>query len=481
MIVGTPPSQTPRTRLGEAVSRLARAHPGKSGVFALRDGQDAFAARALLAEAADRTLDVQYYIWRHDLSGTLLLAALRRAADRGVRVRLLLDDNNTSGLDAVLASLDAHPNVEVWLFNPFRNRRFRAWGFLTDFSRLNRRMHNKSFTADGEVTIIGGRNVGDEYFGAGQGVLFVDVDVLAAGPVAAEVSGDFERYWASGSSVPAARVLPRATPGAIRDLSQVPSATERRAMEYVGAVARAPFVRDLFAGRLPLEWATVTMLSDDPAKGLARAPYRAYLWPRLEPMVRPSRELRLVSAYFVPTAEGVKFLVAQARRGVKIAILTNALEATDVAVVHAGYAKWRKPLLRAGVELWEIRRSSAGPRIKDRPVTGSSGSSLHAKTLSVDGSRLFVGSFNFDPRSARLNTELGFVIDSPRLARAGAEAFAARVAAHAYQVRLSRAGRLQWVEEAEGKTRVHRREPGAGVWLRLAVWGLSKLPIEWLL
>jgi putative cardiolipin synthase len=252
-------------------------------------------------------------------------------------------------------------------------------------------------------------------------------------------------------------------------------------MEYVRAVARAPFVSDLFSGRLPLDWATVTMLSDDPAKGLGRAPYHAYLWPRLEPMVKPARELRLVSAYFVPTAAGVEFLVAQARQGVKIAILTNALEATDVAVVHAGYAKWRKPLLRAGVELWEIKRSSAGPRIKDRPVTGSSGSSLHAKTLSVDGSRLFVGSFNFDPRSARLNTELGFVIDSPQLARAGAEAFAAGVAAHAYQVRLSGAGGLQWVEQVDGKRRVHQREPGAGLWLRLAVWILSKLPIEWLL
>jgi len=186
---------TGTTRLGKAISPRVEAHPGLSGIHPLHDPHDAFAARVLLARAAERSLDVQYYIWHKDLSGTLLLKALRDAADRGVRVRLLLDDNNTSGLDAALAALDAHPNIEVRLFNPFTSfRSLRALGYLTDFSRLNRRMHNKSFTADNQATIIGGRNVGDEYFGAtSASVLFVDLDVLAVGPAVRAVSDDFDR------------------------------------------------------------------------------------------------------------------------------------------------------------------------------------------------------------------------------------------------------------------------------------------------
>ena len=220
---------TGTTRLARVIRPLAQAHPDKSGVVPLADGHDAFAARALLADAAERTLDVQYYIWHNDLSGTLLLGALHRAAERGVRVRLLLDDNNTRGLDVLLATLAAHPNIEVRLFNPFKLRRWRALNFLTDFGRLNRRMHNKSFTADNHATIIGGRNVGDEYFGAAQAVLFVDLDVLAIGPIVNEVSHDFDQYWASKSSYPAERVLPKVSPTAISSVAAAASRVERDA------------------------------------------------------------------------------------------------------------------------------------------------------------------------------------------------------------------------------------------------------------
>src|SRR5262249_51748001 len=199
---------TEHTRLGKSVASLIRSHDGRSGIIALRDGADAFAARAHLADIAERTLDVQYYIWHRDMTGMLLLDALRSAADRGVRVRLLLDDSGTTGMDDVLLALDAHPNVEVRLFNPIVHRDWRrALDYVTDFSRLNRRMHNKSFTADKHAAILGGRNVGDEYFGASGSVLFVDLDLLAIGPVVNEVSRDFDRYWASDSSYPAARIL----------------------------------------------------------------------------------------------------------------------------------------------------------------------------------------------------------------------------------------------------------------------------------
>ncbi len=468
------------TRLRASCGRMVEAHPGQSGVFALQEGLDAFAARVLLAGAAEHTLDVQYYIWHHDMSGTLLLEALHRAADRGVRVRLLLDDNNTTGLDPWIAALDAHANIEVRLFNPFKHRRWRVLDYLVDFARVNRRMHNKSFTADGQATIIGGRNVGDAYFGAGQDISFVDLDVIAVGPVVQEVTRDFERYWTSGSAVPAAHVVAPAAGSAHVDIEAAAQRVEHDSVgvKYIHAVARAPFVRDLLEGNLRLEWANVHMVSDDPAKGLARAPDDSMLWNRLkEIMDSPKRELELVSPYFVPGEEGVKELTGLERAGVKITVLTNALEATDVPAVHAGYAKRRKPLLAAGITLYELKRLPGGRTARGSGLFGSSSSSLHAKTFAVDRTRLFVGSFNFDPRSARLNTEMGFVIDSPALANVVADACTQRVPELSYKVSLTKSGALQWTDGNQRFT----SEPGTSFGRRLLVRVLALLPIEWLL
>jgi len=475
---------TADTRLGHAVDSLVQARPGQSGIVPLADGRDAFAARALLAAAADRTLDIQYYIWHADMSGMLLFDAVRRAADRGVRVRLLIDDNNTGGMDAILAALDSHPHIEVRLFNPFAHRRWRYLGYLTDFSRLNRRMHNKSFTADDQVTIIGGRNVGDEYFGTGQEPLFVDLDVMAIGPVVNDVSTDFDRYWASASSYPAAGVLAPATPSALAHVGDSVTHLERdpAAAEYVKALARQPFVRDLLSGKLDFEWAATKMVSDDPAKGLGRAASGGLLTDRLGQAIgAPASELELVSPYFVPGSKGVEALTAMAERGVRVTVLTNSLEATDVAAVHAGYAKRRKPLLEGGVKLFEMKREVGGAAARDRGLTGSSGSSLHAKTFSVDRSRVFVGSFNFDPRSERLNTEMGFVIESPELARRIADNFANEIPERSYEVRLSASRELQWVEQSASGEIVHDVEPGTTRLERAMVAVMSVLPIEWLL
>lgn len=478
------PSDAPEGKLCRSVLSLLREHPGKSGVFALSNGRDAFAARVLLADAAERTLDAGYYIWHNDMSGTMLFSALRRAAARGVRVRLLLDDNSTAGLDAVLAALDAHPNIEVRLFNPFSVRRWRLLGYLSDFARLNRRMHNKSFTADGQATIIGGRNVGDEYFDAGQGVSFADLDVLAIGPVVDDVSRDFDRYWASESSLQAARVLAPASPRSVpaETSSASLSARSPAAASYAAAVAESAFVHDLHAGRLPFEWAPVLLLSDDPAKGLGRAREETMLWPRLRSALgKPALELQLVSAYFVPGTVGVEYLANAVARGVKVAVVTNSLEATDVPAVHVGYAKRRRALLKAGVRLYETKRTFAGPKVNGRAPAGSSRASLHAKTFAVDRSRVFIGSFNFDPRSARLNTEMGFVIDSPALAAAMAARLASDTPERTYEVRLSKAGTLQWLERCDGEEVMHDHEPGTTFWQRAAIELLSILPIEWLL
>lgn len=476
---------TGTTQLGKAISPRVDAHPGESGIYPLLDSRDAFAARVLLTRAAERSLDVQYYIWHKDMTGTLLFEVLHAAADRGVRVRLLLDDNNTFGLDTTLAALDSHPNIEVRLFNPFVIRKPRWIGYVTDFYRLNRRMHNKSFTADNQATIIGGRNIGDEYFGATEGVLFVDLDVMAVGPVVNDVSNDFDRYWASESSYPVDRLLPPIDPALIGELASAASLIERdpAAAAYMSALRDSPFVRELVESSLPLEWAATRMVSDDPAKGLGLAATEAFLPQKLKEIIgEPVSEVELVSAYFVPTAAGVASFVAMAERGVKIRVLTNSLEATDVAPVHAGYAKRRKPMLEAGITLYELRRLSpdTGANKRAGPF-GSSGSSLHAKTFSVDRSRVFIGSFNFDPRSEKLNTEMGFVIDSPRLAQRIEGAFDSSVPADAYEVCLSDAGQLYWIERRDGEGVQHDTEPGTNFWQRAGVSFMSALPIEWLL
>ncbi|MGY1426373.1 phospholipase D family protein [Lysobacter sp. A289] len=482
--VSTTLTDTADTRLGRAIASRVAAHPGISGIVPLIEGRDAFAARFLLADAAERTLDIQYYIWHDDLSGTLLFESVHRAADRGVRVRLLLDDNNTVGLDQRLAALDAHPHIEVRLFNPFVNRDWRWLGYLTDFARLNRRMHNKSFTADNQATIIGGRNVGDEYFDVGGELLFADLDVLAIGPVVDDVSRDFDRYWASASSYPADRILAPADLALLDELSRDASVVARdpAAQEYLEAIAASAFMSDLLAARLPIEWAPTRLVSDDPAKGLGHAGDEGLLTTRLrEAIGTPMRELYLVSPYFVPGAEGVDYFAGLVGRGVEVTVFTNSLEATDVAAVHSGYAKRRKPLLEAGVTLWEMKRKTVSSRLRDRGLPGSSASSLHAKTFSLDGLHVFIGSFNFDPRSDRLNTEMGFVIDSPVLAGQIADLFSLQVPANAYRLRIGDDGELQWVEMHDGHQVVHDEEPGTDFLDRAAVAVMSVLPIEWLL
>ncbi|ATQ76934.1 hypothetical protein CR152_22250 [Massilia violaceinigra] len=475
---------TSATRLGTALAPLNAAHPGMSGLYSLANGRDAFAARAMLADAAERTLDIQYYIWRNDTTGILLFKAVRVAAARGVRVRLLLDDNNTRGLDPVLSALDADPNIEVRLFNPFVTRAHRALGYLSDFARLNRRMHNKSFTADNAATIIGGRNIGDEYFGVAGSLLFVDLDVMAVGPVVDAVSRDFDRYWNSRSAYPVALLVPAPAPGSA-DMLAAQAGQGSAGADYAAAVRDSPFVAQLVNRSLPFEWAATTLVSDDPDKVLGKeAPETKVTYQLQKLLGDPARTVDLVSPYFVPGKTWAANFAAMAARGMDVHILTNSLEATDVAVVHAGYAKWRKPLLEAGVTLYELHRGVGGERAPEGAKggkLGSSASSLHAKTFSVDRKRVFIGSFNFDPRSADLNTEMGFVIESPDMAARMAKSLRERAPARAYRVRLAPDGALYWTERV-GDTEIrHDTEPGTGFWKRAAVGMLSLLPIDWLL
>jgi len=480
-------TDTAGTQLGRAVAPKVALHPGKTGVHAMPSPHDALAARVLLAAAAEKSIDAQYFIWHDDEVGNLLFEAVWRAAERGVRVRLLLDDLNTAGLDPTIAALEAHPNVEVRLYNPFAQRDARLLGFITDFSRMNRRMHNKSFTVDNQVSVVGGRNIGNEYFGAGTAVAYADLDVMAVGEAVREVSKEFDLYWNSPSAFPAAALVGAGGPEAIAALQERFAAIRVApgSAEYTEAVRNTPLVRDLLTRNLSMEWTDVRVVYDNPAKTVEPDDRTdVLLFPLLVQTVgRPQRTLDLVTPYFVPGKDGTASLVALASRGVRVRILTNSLAAVGVTVVHSGYAKRREELLRAGVQLFELKPTAARESHETALKFGSgSSSSLHAKTFAVDGERIFVGSFNFDQRSVLLNTEMGVVVDSAALVQRLAGTFDTTVPHIAYKVVLAPdGGGLVWIERTESGEKRYDTEPQTSWWLRMQVELLSVLPIEWLL
>lgn len=469
--------------LAESVMAMMEEHPGLTGVVPLMHGADAFVARMLLADVATTSIDTQYYIWRSDLTGHLLLDRLQRAAERGVKVRLLLDDHGTGGLDPEIIALQSHPNVEVRLWNPFVIRRFKPLAFAYDFFRLNRRMHNKSFTVDGQASILGGRNVGDEYFGTGKTALFVDLDVLVAGEVLPAISADFDAYWNSPSAFPAEQIITKRMQGKDPIKDKLESYNNSAQMsEYRELLNNSSLISDLTEGELVLEWTNATLISDSPAKGQGAVARKDLLYGHMQEAVGEIKvKFDGVSAYFVPGAAGVKAFTELEERGVQVRMLTNALEATDVLPVHAGYAKRRKKLLKSGVELYELRRQVAADAVSNKlGPFGSSGASLHAKTFAVDGERIFVGSFNFDPRSARLNTEMGLLIESPWMAQGLHAAFDAGLGGTAWKVELHD-GRMVWIEpEATDKPPL-TKEPGRTFWRNIGLMVIGWLPIEWLL
>lgn len=470
------------TALGAAILPVAAANPGKSAVLALADGREALAARVHLIRTAEVSLDVQYYIWQGDTTGLILLDELRKAAERGVRVRLLLDDNGIPDLDPALAALDSLPTVEVRLFNPFTLRSPKLASYLFDFPRLNRRMHNKSLTADGIASVVGGRNVGDIYFSYGDGVHYFDLDVLVGGPGAEAVAENFDLFWNSQPSWPASQFLP-AVPGALEELTEAAEKARDTVLgsAYAGALRDAPLVRAIASDTLELEWAKVAMISDKPSKATGEFTREDLLMQQVADLLKtPVRSVDLVSAYFIPGKRGTEFLTSLAGQGIATRILTNSLEATDVPPVHGAYASYRSTLVEAGVEVLELR---ANPEMPDgidfAALLSGSASSLHAKTLGIDGERIFIGSFNFDPRSIRLNTEMGFLIDSPTITR---NLSAALDQPGSFYRVIEQAGALAWLEtNGEGVETIHRDEPGASTGTAILFGLIDWLPVEWLL
>ncbi|MHA7882961.1 phospholipase D-like domain-containing protein [Nitratireductor rhodophyticola] len=472
----------PATQLGRLLQAGEAAHPGKTGVLPLADGKDALASRLALIEHAQSSIDAQYYIWHDDTSGILLLAALREAAARGVRVRLLLDDNGVPGLDAHMASLNALPNFHIRLFNPSTVRRPKLLGYTFDFFRMNRRMHNKSFIVDGAAAIVGGRNIGDEYFQIGE-AFYVDMDVLATGAILPETAAVFDEYWNSASVYGVETIIPGS--GDLQAfearVAQVRSSEEAHAV-----LAELESSAERYAGGgEALEWTDVQLVADDPVKGEGIATRDQLMIMRLGAILGEAQErLDLISAYFVPGKIGSSYFSDLAKAGRQVRILTNALNTTDVLLVHSGYAKYRRGLLEAGVKLYELKLRGGvtqGSEIQLKPF-GLSGASLHAKTFAVDGERIFIGSFNFDPRSAILNCEMGFLIDSENMARRISEGFDGRLGLVSYQPRLTPEDKMVWVEERQRQDPViYQEEPGATWFQQVATVVAGWLPVEWLL
>lgn len=452
---------------------------GESAAVLLSDPAGAFGARLHTARVAGRSIDVQYYIWHHDATGSLLERELRGAADRGVRVRMLVDDMDIAGKDAPLLALDTHPHIEVRLFNPTRCRGLlRLPEFALHLIRLNRRMHNKAWIVDNRVAIVGGRNIGDEYFGAAADSNFRDTDLLLIGPAVASTSTIFDSFWNAPATIPLRslhRRRPRTPKGAKH--SRMHSG-ERFAARTHAIAARNQFIDQFASGGIHLHWSrSLRVVSDPPEK--ASTPESArdrpgwLLYDINTLLYATQRESLMMAPYFVPGISGTLLLTGQVRRGMRVRVLTNSLAATDVTLVHAGYFKYRKRLLAHGVQLHELRPEHHDARHR---TIGSRGASLHSKAFVIDGRRGFVGSFNLDPRSARLNTEMGVVFDDDGLAAELTDFFNAGVQPKtAWEVMLTGNGQLRW--HGYGGE-IWKHEPETRRPLRLMVRLLCLLPLE---
>ncbi len=475
---------TAETTLGKEFLPEAEKHAGdESGFHPLNDGIEALAARLVLAEQAEQSIDLQYYLIKNDLVGRAFLHALMRAADRGVRVRLLLDDVFTSGYDVGMAALEQHPNIEIRVFNPF-NRGFagRSLGSLVDFGRVNRRMHNKSFTVDNQVTIVGGRNIAAEYFGAREDVNFGDLDVIGIGPVVTDVSHMFDIYWNHETALPVAAFSeqPVDPEGDLRRLRErlADSYATLPNTDYRDAVLER-FTGFARAGTDMFRWSGYRLVYDSPDKGRTdnSGDFKQISTELLEELIQAKEQLIIVSPYFVPRKRGIEGLVRQHEKGVDVVIITNSLAANNQFSVHGGYAPARKPLLEAGVRIFEARPDSD---IAGAELVAASGAkaTLHTKAFIVDRSEVFIGSFNFDPRSVNLNTEMGVIIRDPELAQAMADRVYAKLPVDAYELFLDD-GDLRWRSRDEnGVETVEAKEPQTSWWDRFVAGVMQVLPIR---
>jgi putative cardiolipin synthase len=455
---------------------------GESGFLLLSNGIDALAARLLFADKAARSIDVQYYLIKDDVVGNIFVQSLLDAADRGVRVRLLLDDIFTGGFDAGLIALNSHPHIEIRIFNPFNRGLFgRAVSAATSFSRINRRLHNKSFTVDNQITLIGGRNIANEYFGASTDVNFRDLDVVGIGPIVADVSNMFDLYWNHETAQPVGAF--------IKPLKDVEAELRRirvdlasnvstiRTTVYADAVIKQ--IGDYLDETAPFRWAPYQLVYDSPVKGvrdIKRA--ESITLPLAETLGSAQQEVVIISPYFVPQKTGVEGLIELRQRNVEVSVITNSLAANNQTLVHGGYMPARKPLLAGGVKIYEIRPDMSVSGSEFVASDRSKRATLHTKAFIVDRKKIFIGSFNFDPRSANLNTELGVIIEDEQLGSVLADQIEMQLPTTTYTLTLSEDRSLRWLTVGDSGDLVFDKEPESTWVQRLTARIARFLPIH---
>lgn len=479
---------TSGTHFGRLSQKLGKEHPDESGFHLLMNGFDAFAARLILARGAEKSIDAQYYMIHGDLTGGLFADQLLKAADRGVRARLLIDDMDLEGRDHALSALAAHPQISVRIFNPFNRDQSRLSQYLGRLGDVTRRMHNKSLTVDNQVTIVGGRNIGNEYFNADPDLAFGDLDLLTMGPVVEKVSNSFDVYWNNSRAYPIGVLRPD-----LADKSSLDKGRERLAEfldrevveAYLEELVNSQLAKDIRNGGLSYNWGAARVLADHPDKIKSYDTTKDFSLARqISPFFEEvEKELLIFSPYFVPGKNGTKNLAELCRRGVRVRIITNSLASTDVGLVHAGYAKYRRTLLRSGVELYEVNKKISKEAKKSKKSKfGSSKSSLHAKSFVFDRKQVFIGSLNLDPRSVTENTEIGILLNSENDADTMVEIFDAVVAKATFRLELRTDDKglenIFWHGLEKGEKRVWTHDPHTSFWRRLGIGLMGFLPIE---
>ena len=483
---------TTQTTLAQIIQPLQEQHPELTGYLVLFEPLEALSARLRLIDKAEKTLDLQYYIWDNDKVGSLALHALIRAADRGVKIRLLIDDNNAKSTEGIFLALAQHPNIEVKLFNPYRFRKYRAFDMILDLKRINRRMHNKSFIADHQVALIGGRNMTNQYYNVSDNYQFSDVDVMLVGTAVKDISHSFDEYWNHEYAYKVQEVVKQSA----HHLSyeslkrQLDEHYERVTVQnYLDLTSNSQAIDSLMSRDIQLDWVKAEVVKDSPDKIKSKAKKKEHLnFQLIQHLEQPEKNVDLISAYFVPEKKGAKMLTDLAKDGVKVRVLTNSFKANDVAVVHAFYGKYRQNLLEHGVQLYEflpaLNKNDLDKNTEDLAkkakvsIKGLSRSSLHAKLMALDEKQVFIGSFNFDPRSAYLNTEIGVLLNSPPLAQAVHTTMDETLSKYAYKLVLDANKKITWQRQTPQGPVIYTKEPRMKWWQRAGIKILSWLPIE---
>lgn len=464
-------------------------HPNSSGFMVLDTGRDAFLKRLAVIEQAEKAIDLQYYIWNSDHSGRILAEQLLIAADKGIKIRLLLDDFNIGDRDEMLSLVEAHSNIEIRIYNPNASRTgfAKVLGLIGDFGRMNQRMHNKSIVVDGSVAIVGGRNIGDEYFDLHHEMNFRDRDILAVGEIVSEVSNSFDAYWNNERAFSIAK-LNDTRPDFI-ELNGFREQLKQKVLDDEDIVKQAYNIDSLFESQIKtwpekLVWAKAELIFDRP---LALDDTEDELVKRVasklaELAQEVEDELLIESAYLIPGDEGIALLGKLTAKGVQVSAVTNSLASNDLTTNHSGYARRREDMLANLIELYELRPDAelcqnlvdSIEKCDEETLFG-----LHAKSMVFDREIVFVGSFNVNQRSVYLNTETALIIYSSELAGSIAEDIEESFSAeNSWKVELDKEGELEWVESSGGKEFRHSHEPQTGFWRRFSSGFYSIFPIE---